>query len=53
MTKFNPRFEPLQSWYFRDVGDSFAEFKAGGIAVVCGFCAGTCPCGVWEMVENV
>ncbi len=36
MTKFNPRFEPLQSWYFRDVGDSFAEFKAGGTAVVCG-----------------
>ncbi len=36
MTKFNPRFAPLESWYFRDVGDSFAEFKAGGIAVVCG-----------------
>ena len=36
MTKQNPRFAPLQSWYFRDVGDSFAEFKAGGIAVVCG-----------------
>ena len=36
MTKHNPRFEPLQSWYFRDTGDSFAEFKAGGIAVVCG-----------------
>jgi len=36
MTKRNPRFKPLQSWYFRDVGDSFAEFKAGGIAVVCG-----------------
>jgi NADPH-dependent glutamate synthase beta subunit-like oxidoreductase/glutamate synthase domain-containing protein 3/Pyruvate/2-oxoacid:ferredoxin oxidoreductase delta subunit len=36
LTKFNPRFEPIQSWYFRDVGDSFAEFKAGGIAVVCG-----------------
>ncbi len=36
MTKQNPRFEPLQSWYFRDVGDSFAEFKAGGVAVVCG-----------------
>ena len=36
MTKFNPRFAPLQSWYFRDMGDSFAEFKAGGIAVVCG-----------------
>ncbi len=36
MTKFNPRFDPPQSWYFRDVGDSFAEFKAGGIAVICG-----------------
>ncbi|NTU43181.1 MAG: FAD-dependent oxidoreductase [Nitrospirales bacterium] len=36
LTKQNPRFEPPQSWYFRNVGDSFAEFKAGGIAVVCG-----------------
>lgn len=36
MTKRNPRFEPPQSWYFRNVGDSFAEFKAGGLAVVCG-----------------
>ncbi len=36
MTKRNPRFDPPQSWYFRNVGDSFAEFKAGGIAVVCG-----------------
>ncbi len=36
LTKYNPRFDPIQSWYFRDVGDSFAEFKAGGIAVVCG-----------------
>jgi NADPH-dependent glutamate synthase beta subunit-like oxidoreductase/glutamate synthase domain-containing protein 3/NAD-dependent dihydropyrimidine dehydrogenase PreA subunit len=36
MTKHNPRFDPPESWYFRDVGDSFAEFKAGGYAVVCG-----------------
>ena len=36
MTKKNPRFSDLESWYFRGVGDSFAEFKAGGIAVVCG-----------------
>jgi len=36
MTKHNPRFDPPRSWYFRNVGDSFAEFKAGGIAVVCG-----------------
>ncbi|MBC8414761.1 MAG: FAD-dependent oxidoreductase [Nitrospira sp.] len=36
MTKSNPKFDPPESWYFRDVGDTFAEFKAGGIAVVCG-----------------
>jgi NADPH-dependent glutamate synthase beta subunit-like oxidoreductase/glutamate synthase domain-containing protein 3/ferredoxin len=36
LTKHNPRFDPPQSWYLRDVGDSFAEFKAGGISVVCG-----------------
>jgi NADPH-dependent glutamate synthase beta subunit-like oxidoreductase/glutamate synthase domain-containing protein 3 len=36
MMKNNPKFDPPQSWYFRDVGDTFAEFKAGGIAVVCG-----------------
>ncbi len=36
LTKRNPRFDPPQSWYFRDVGDSFAEFKAGGYSVVCG-----------------
>lgn len=36
MTKHNPRFDPPQSWFFRNVGDSFAEFKAGGVAVVCG-----------------
>ena len=37
LTKHNPRFSPPQSWYLRDVGDSFAEFKAGGISVVCGY----------------
>jgi NADPH-dependent glutamate synthase beta subunit-like oxidoreductase/glutamate synthase domain-containing protein 3 len=36
MTKHNPKFDPPESWYFRDVGDAFAEFKAGGIAVICG-----------------
>ncbi|MDH4028439.1 MAG: NAD(P)-binding protein, partial [Nitrospirota bacterium] len=36
MTKHNPKFDAPESWYFRDVGDTFAEFKAGGIAVVCG-----------------
>ncbi len=36
LTKHNPTFAPPQSWYFTDVGDSFAEFKAGGISVICG-----------------
>lgn len=36
LTKYNPKYDPPQSWFFRDVGDSFAEFKAGGISVVCG-----------------
>ena len=37
MTKHNPRFEPPELWVLGSVGDSFAEFMAGGIAVICGF----------------
>ena len=36
MTKFNPRFDPPELWVLGSAGDSFAEFMAGGIAVVCG-----------------
>ncbi|MDY0039339.1 MAG: FAD-dependent oxidoreductase [Desulforhabdus sp.] len=36
MTKYNPRFEPPELWVLGSVGDFFAEFMAGGIAVVCG-----------------
>ncbi len=36
MTKHNPRFAPPELWVLGGVGDSFAEFMAGGIAVVCG-----------------
>jgi NADPH-dependent glutamate synthase beta subunit-like oxidoreductase/glutamate synthase domain-containing protein 3/NAD-dependent dihydropyrimidine dehydrogenase PreA subunit len=36
MTKRNPRFEDPELWVLGSVGDSFAEFMAGGIAVVCG-----------------
>jgi glutamate synthase domain-containing protein 3 len=36
MTKQNPRFDPPELWVLGGVGDSFAEFMAGGIAVVCG-----------------
>ncbi len=36
MTKHNPRFEPPELWVMGKAGDSFAEFMAGGVAVVCG-----------------
>jgi NADPH-dependent glutamate synthase beta subunit-like oxidoreductase/glutamate synthase domain-containing protein 3/ferredoxin len=36
MTKYNPRFAPPELWVLDSVGDYFAEFMAGGIAVVCG-----------------
>jgi len=36
MTKHNPRFSPPEMWVLGSVGDSFAEFMAGGIAVICG-----------------
>jgi len=37
MTKFNPRFSPPELWVLGSVGDYFAEFMAGGIAVICGY----------------
>ncbi len=37
MTKHNPRFDPPQLWVLGSVGDYFAEFMAGGIAVICGY----------------
>jgi NADPH-dependent glutamate synthase beta subunit-like oxidoreductase/glutamate synthase domain-containing protein 3/NAD-dependent dihydropyrimidine dehydrogenase PreA subunit len=36
MTKNNPRFAPPELWVLGSVGDYFAEFMAGGNAVVCG-----------------
>jgi NADPH-dependent glutamate synthase beta subunit-like oxidoreductase/glutamate synthase domain-containing protein 3/ferredoxin len=37
MTKHNPRFDPPELWVLGSVGDSFAEFMAGAIAVSCGY----------------
>ncbi len=37
MTKHNPRFDPPELWVLGSVGDSFAEFMAGGVAVICGY----------------
>jgi NADPH-dependent glutamate synthase beta subunit-like oxidoreductase/glutamate synthase domain-containing protein 3/NAD-dependent dihydropyrimidine dehydrogenase PreA subunit len=36
MTKCNPHFTPPELWVLGGVGDSFAEFMAGGISVICG-----------------
>jgi len=36
MTKFNPRFDNPELWVLGSCGDYFAEFMAGGTAVVCG-----------------
>ncbi len=36
MTKTNPRFAAPELWVLGSVGDYFAEFMAGGVAVVCG-----------------
>ena len=36
MTKHNPRFSAPELWVLGGVGDYFAEFMAGGTAVICG-----------------
>ena len=36
MTKHNPRFDPPELWVLGSAGDYFAEFMAGGVAVICG-----------------
>ncbi|MDX2435197.1 MAG: hypothetical protein QNK14_11385, partial [Desulfobacterales bacterium] len=36
MTKWNPDYEKPELWVLGSVGDTFAEFNCGGIAVVCG-----------------
>jgi NADPH-dependent glutamate synthase beta subunit-like oxidoreductase/glutamate synthase domain-containing protein 3/NAD-dependent dihydropyrimidine dehydrogenase PreA subunit len=36
ITKCNPHYTPPELWVLGGVGDSFAEFMAGGIAVICG-----------------
>jgi NADPH-dependent glutamate synthase beta subunit-like oxidoreductase/glutamate synthase domain-containing protein 3/NAD-dependent dihydropyrimidine dehydrogenase PreA subunit len=37
MTKRNPKYSVPEMWVLGSVGDYFAEFMAGGTAVVCGF----------------
>ncbi|MDR3089043.1 MAG: FAD-dependent oxidoreductase [Desulfobulbaceae bacterium] len=41
MTKWNPDYARPELWVLGSVGDSFAEFNCGGVAVVCGLEAKT------------
>jgi NADPH-dependent glutamate synthase beta subunit-like oxidoreductase/Pyruvate/2-oxoacid:ferredoxin oxidoreductase delta subunit len=34
-------------------GGAYEYVVDDNLCIGCGFCAGVCPCGVWEMVENV
>ena len=36
MTKWNPDYQRPELWVLGSVGDTFAEFNCGGIAVICG-----------------
>ena len=36
MTKWNPEYTRPELWVLGSVGDTFAEFNCGGVAVVCG-----------------
>ena len=33
-------------------GDAYEYIVDGDKCIGCGFCAGACPCGIWEIVEN-
>ncbi len=37
MTKENPKYQKPELWILGSAGDFFAEFMAGGIAVICGY----------------
>ena len=36
MTKWNPEYQRPELWVLGSVGDTFAEFNCGGVAIVCG-----------------
>ncbi len=36
MTKWNPEYKRPELWVLGSVGDTFAEFNCGGVAVICG-----------------
>ncbi len=36
MTKWNPEYQKPEMWILGSVGDTFAEFNCGGLAIICG-----------------
>jgi Fe-S-cluster-containing hydrogenase component 2 len=37
----------------KDLGDGAYEYVVDdNLCIGCGFCAGACPCGIWNLVEN-
>ncbi len=37
----------------KDLGGGAYEYAVdGNLCIACGFCAGACPCGIWNLVEN-
>ena len=44
---------PRQAVSRRDLQRGGYEYRVDGdLCIGCGFCAGACPCGIWEMKEN-
>ena len=37
----------------RDVGKYFGGKPETNGCIGCGICAGLCPCGIWEMEDNI
>jgi Fe-S-cluster-containing hydrogenase component 2 len=38
----------------KDLGGKAYEYAVDeNLCIGCGFCAGACPCGVWNLEENV
>ena len=33
-------------------GDDYEYVVDENLCIGCGFCAGACPCGVWDLIEN-
>jgi Fe-S-cluster-containing hydrogenase component 2 len=33
-------------------GNAFEYTVDAGRCIGCGFCAGVCPCGIWDLIEN-